>query len=184
MVCIRGSILKSDTLIRAALLAFLVPAAPALAQEWSTVEFMARDLKKDDPAAAYRGAVAACLAGQGDVEKTAKLFDKGGWTRSDETEMGLVEYASPNDDLYVAQADDGSFCAAYAESLGTDVATGALQIVSGAGGLSLETTKGEFDCDAYTLATGVVAEITSSGNDPVCSDAGTSSVRILFGGAQ
>lgn len=169
-----------NRLIRPAVLVLLAFATPAIAQEWSTVEFIARDLKKDDAGAVYRGAIAACLAGQGEVEKTAKLFDKGGWTRSDETEMGLVEYASPSNDFYVVQADDGSFCAAYAESLGTDIATGALQIIAGAGGLSTDTAEGELGCAAYALAPGVVAEITSSGNDPVCSDANTSSVRVLF----
>jgi len=155
-------------------------AAPALAQEWSTVEFMARGLKKDDPVDAYRGAAAACLAGQGDVEKTAKLFDKGGWTRTDDAEMGLIEYRASGDDLYALQADDGSFCAAYSEIQGTDVATGNLQILAGAGGFALDAASSDMGCDAYVLAAGVVAEVTSSGNDPVCSDAATSQLRFSF----
>lgn len=157
---------------------------PAAAQEWSTVEFMARGLKKDDPAQAYRGAVAACLAGQGDVDKTAALFEKGGWTRSDEAEMGTVEYVGANADIYVLQADDGSFCAAYSEVQGTDTGLGNLQIVGGAAGLSFDHALSDAGCDSYTLAPGILAEVTSSGNDPVCTDPATSQVRFSFGAGQ
>ncbi len=170
-------------MIRAALLALLI-ASPAVAQEWSTVEFMARDLKKDDVTAAYRGAVAACLAGQGDVEKTAAYFTEAGWSRADEAEMGTVDYTGPDQSLYVLQAADGSFCAAYSETQGTDAAIANAQIIGGAGGFAFDSAPSEMGCIAFQLAPGIVAEITSSGNDPVCSDAATSSVRFTFGGGQ
>jgi hypothetical protein len=159
-------------------------AAPALAQEWSTVEFMARDLKKDDATKAYRGAVAACLAGQGDVEKTAAFFTEAGWTRTDEAEMGTIDYTGPDDSLYVLQAADGSFCAAYSESQGTDAAIANVQIVGGAGGFGFDSAASAMGCIAFRLAPAIAVEITSSGNDPVCSDAATSQVRFTFGAAE
>ncbi len=168
--------------LAAALFCVLI-AAPALAQEWSTVEFMARDLTKDDAAKAYRGAIAACLAGQGDAERTAALFEKGGWTREDQAEMGTIDYTGPQEGLYVLAAADGSFCAAYSESLGTDAATGNVQIIGGAAGLAFDSADSALGCIAFRLAPGITAEITSSGNDPVCSDAGTSQVRVSFGAA-
>jgi hypothetical protein len=170
-------------MIRAAAL-YVLLATPALAQEWSTVEFMARDLKKDDPAAAYRGAIAACLAGQGDVEKTAAFFTEAGWTRADEAEMGTIDYAGPEGGPYVLQAADGSFCAAYSETQGTDAALGNVQIVGGAGGFAFDSATSDMNCIAFQLAPGIVAEVTSSGNDPVCSDAATSSVRFTFAAAE
>ena len=166
----------------AALIAAL--ATPALGQEWSTVEFMARDLKKNDPVKAYRGAVAACLAGQGDTAKTADLFEKAGWTVTADAEMGLTEIGGPVDGIYVLTANDGSFCAAYSEIQGTDTAIGNLQIVSGAGGFRLNSAASDMGCDAYTLAPGILAEITSSGNDPACTDGATSQVRFTFGQGQ
>lgn len=159
-------------------------AAPALAQDWSTVEFMARDLKKDDAIRAYRGAVAACLAGQGDVEKTAAFFVDAGWTRTDEAEMGTIDYAGPDDSLYVLQAADGSFCAAYSETQGTDSAIGNLQIIGGGAGLTLESLDMPDGCIALALGGGIQAEVTSSGNDPTCSSATSSSVRFIFAGGQ
>ena len=167
-----------------ALLGLCLAAAPVLAQEWSTVVFMARDLNEDDAAKAYRGAIAACLAGQGDVEKTAAFFDEAGWTRADQAEMGTVDYTGPHDSLYVLQADDGSFCAAYSESHGTDAAIANVQIVGGAGGFSFDSAASEMGCLAFRLAPAIAVVVTSSGNDPVCSDAGTSQVRFAFGDQQ
>ena len=169
-------------MIRVALLAICL-AAPAMAQEWSTVEFMARDLDDSDPIKAYRSAAAACLAGQGDAAKTAALFTEAGWTATEDTDMGLTQIASPDPALYVLIATDGSFCAAYSEALGTDSAVGNVMTISGAAGFTLDTTS-DTDCMTVTLAAGITAEVTSSGNDPVCNDAATSSVRFTFGPGQ
>ena len=175
-----GKAIARHVLVLATGIASVVPGV-VVAQDWTMVNFMARDLNKDDPAKAYRGAIAACLAGRGDVEKTAAFFTEAGWTRNDETEMGTVDYVGPDQSLYVLQADDGSFCAAYSETQGSDTAIGNIQIVGGAGGFSFDHALSEGGCDSYALAPGVSVEITSSGNDPVCSDSATSSVRFTFG---
>jgi hypothetical protein len=170
-------------MIRAALLALLL-AAPAAAQDWSMVNFMSGDLGDSDPVKAYRSAVAACLAGQGDPAATATRFTEAGWTVTENADMGLTEIASADPNLYVLAAADGSFCAAYSETLGTDSALGNVQIIGGAGGFAFDSAASAMNCIAFQLAPGIVAEVTSSGNDPVCSDAATSSVRFTFGPGQ
>jgi hypothetical protein len=158
----------------------LALAVPAAAQDLSTVEFMARKLNDDDAGKVYASAIAACLAGQGDAEKTAALFTGKDWTLTEEAEMGLNELASPHDAVYVLAATDGSFCAAYAEDRGTDVATANLMVLIGAGGLGSEDVSTADGCFAFQLTPTIVAEVTSSGNDPVCQDDATSSVRFTF----
>ena len=169
-------------MIRAALLALLL-ATPVAAQEWSTVEFMARDLDDSDPIKAYRSAVAACLAGRGDAARTAALFTDAGWTFTKDSEPGLDVFDSADPNLYVLAAGDGSFCAAYSEALGTESAIGNVMIVAGAAGLALDSAS-DSECTILRLAPEVTAEITSSGNDPVCFDEKTSSVRFIFGPGQ
>lgn len=168
-------------MIRAGLI-LLLGVMPAAAQEWSTVEFMARKLDSDDHGAAYGAAVAACLAGRGDPERTASLFTKGGWAVVEEREMGLMEISSPDADLYALAADDGSFCAAYSETQGTVAAIGKLQIIGGAAGLSFDSLDTPDGCIGFDMGNGIRSEITSSGNDPVCDSETTSSVRFLFVG--
>ncbi|NGM47332.1 hypothetical protein G5B31_17480 [Rhodobacter sp. SGA-6-6] len=169
-------------MLRAALILALT-ALPVTAQDWSTVEFMTRKLDDPDHGAAYRAAVAACLAGRGDPAATAALFLEGNWVTVEEREQGLMEIFSPDADLYVLAADDGSFCAAYSEVQGTATAIGNLQIIGGAAGLSLESLDMPAGCIAFALGHGIQAEVTSSGNDPVCESETTSSVRFIFGGA-
>jgi hypothetical protein len=166
-------------MIRAACLALLL-AAPASAQEWATVEFIARDLADSDPIKAYRAAAAACLAGRGDPAATAALFTDAGWTLTKDSEPGLDAFDSADPNLYVLASADGSFCAAYSEALGTDSAVGNVMTIAGAAGLALDPAQ-DSDCTILRLAPEVTAEITSSGNDPVCFDETTSSVRFIFG---
>ncbi|MFN4203954.1 MAG: hypothetical protein ACK4GM_12920 [Tabrizicola sp.] len=170
-------------MIRATLLALSL-STPALAQDYGVVNFMARDLADSDPIKAYRSAVAACLVGKGDPAATTARFTEAGWTVTEDAEMGLTQIASPDPGLYVLTASDGSFCAAYSETLGTDEGIANVQIVAGAGGFSLASLDNPMGCIAFQLAPGVQGEITSSGNDPVCTDAATSSVRFTFGPVQ
>lgn len=159
-------------------------ALPATAQDWPTVEFMAGGLGNADATKAYGAAIAACLAGQGDAAQTAEIFTDGGWSLTPQPEMGVNEFASADENLYALAADDGSFCAAYSETLGTDAALGAVQIIAGAAGFDLERLEMPEDCIALSLNPGPQAEIMSSGNDPACSSETTSSVRFIFAGGQ
>ncbi len=166
-------------MIRAALLALLA-ASPAAAQDWAGVVRLVGDIRSEDPALAYKAATAACVAGRGDPDWTVMIFQSAGWAYSKEDEPGLDVFQSPHPDVYVLMASDGSFCAAYSESQGTDTATANVFQIIVAGMLSADSAKTEMGCTAFALAPGVVAEVTSSGNDPVCDDRSTSSVRISF----
>jgi hypothetical protein len=170
-------------MIRTALLALCL-GTPALAQDYGIVSFMTGDLDDRDPAKAYRSATAACLLGKGDPAATVARFTEAGWTVTEDADMGLTQIASADPNTYVLMATDGSFCAAYSETLGTDSGIANVQIVGGAGGFSMASVDNPMGCIAFQLAPEVQVEITSSGNDPVCTDAATSSVRFTFGPGQ
>lgn len=144
------------------------------------VEFMASDLDDDKLPQAYAAAMAACLLGQGDAAATSALFTDAGWTLTADTEMGLNSIASQHEGLYVLAATDGSFCAAYSEETGTDVATSLLMQLVAFTGLGTAVAPGTSECTSLQLTPAIGIEVTSSGNDPVCEDAGTSQVRFTF----
>ena len=169
-------------MIRAALLAALL-AAPAAAQDWQGVVRMAGDLRSADALATYRSAAAACIAGRGNAGMTSVIFESAGWAMTPD-EAGLTAFQSQHSDVYVLASETGDFCAAFSEGHGTDDATKVLFNIVVAGFLSLDTAPSDLGCKAYALAPGMVGEITSSGNDPTCDDARTSSIRITFGPAE
>jgi hypothetical protein len=158
----------------------LALAAPAAAEDWQGVVRMVGDIRSADPALAFRSAAAACIAGRGNADGTALIFESAGWVKSPD-EAGLIAFDSSNPDVYVLMSETGDFCAAFSETKGTEDATKALFAIAVAGFLSLDTAPGDFDCKAYALAEGIVAEVTSSGNDPMCRDPRSSALRITFG---
>jgi hypothetical protein len=168
-------------MVRAALLLALCLVTPAAAQDWGSVGRVAGELKSADPELAYRGAIAACIAGQGKPEYAALIFASQGWTHEKDAEPGLDAFSSPqHDDVYVLMSPEGGFCAAYSEELGTEKATAALFYIIVTAQLSIDSAPGDLGCPAYALAPGVVAEITSSGSDPVCRSSRNSSIRVTF----
>jgi hypothetical protein len=158
-------------------LALTLLATPTFAQDNAILVHMTRDL--DKPEKALRAAYAACIAGNGQVEATARPFTENGWTRSDDTEMGLITLTPAEGDLYVTLAADGSFCDVASESQGTDAALSSIQILSGAAGLPVEMLETGGECLAASIGMGMV-EIMSSGNDPVCLSETTSAARFFF----
>jgi hypothetical protein len=159
-------------------------AAPAVAQDWFMVEVMTADLGDESPDKVYSAAIAACAFGQGDAAKTAALFTDKGWALTEQPDMGVNEIASPHDSVYVLAASDGSFCAAYSEAIGTEVAAAQLMLIVASMGLGTSVGPGTSDCTSLQITPLIGAEVTSSGNDPVCEDAATSSVRFTFGAGQ
>jgi len=168
-------------MIRAALLALTVLATPVAAQDWSVARYMSGALNSADSTEAYRAAIAACLVGEGDPTATLAPFAENGWAVTEDAEMGLTEIASPNPDLYVLMASDGSFCAAYNEAIGTEAAFLQMQTLIASTGIGAPSTPDDMGCMVYTLTPEIRLQPTSSGNDPVCEDANTSSVRVTFG---
>jgi hypothetical protein len=169
-------------MIRAGLLTLML-AAPATAQDWTSIVRVAGDLRSADAALTYRSAAAACLAGRGNPDNTALIFESAGWVVTPD-EAGLTAFQSQHPAVYVLMSETGDFCAAFSERHGTDAATEALYAIVVAGFLSLDTAPSDLGCKAYALAPGIVAEVTSSGNDPICEDSRSSSIRLTFGPAE
>ena len=163
----------------AALLAALALATPAVAQNREILEALMYQLKKPENPDVMRVAASACLLGLGDVEAIAAPFVKYGWDRQDDSEMGVTSIMPPSGDMvYVMIYDEGRICDVSSEVLGTDTALGAVQILSGVGGLSLDSIERADGCISMALTPTASVTVTSSGNDPVCQSETTSTLRF------
>lgn len=150
------------------LLTFL--AAPALAQD-------------ERPPYQMLEGIEACLMGAGEVPATSAIFTKAGWTVDAEFEVGAVDFRPGlGQDTFAFMSDAIDYCHVESMALGTDAAAGMLELFLAENGLTVTGTgASEFlGCPTQTLSNGVVVEVTSAGNDPVCADGGTSGLRFLF----
>lgn len=168
-------------MIRTALLLACL-AAPAAAQDRAMLEHLLRDLDDATDPKALRAATAACILGEGNADAIAAYFTEAGWTRSDDTEMGMTSLSAPAGSVGVSLYDDGRICDVASEGWGTDTALGALQIASGVAGLGLETLP-DSECTALRLTPSVTVEVTSTGQDPVCFSENTSALRFTYAAA-
>jgi hypothetical protein len=155
-------------------------AAPAAADNQALLGLV-RSAGQPAEAGGYLGGIAACVLGGGVVEATAALFTETGWTREDDTEMGLIYLSGPQGDLGATVALDGSFCEVASEAIGTETARAYLVATLAAAGASQDLGTDPFGCTTHLAAPGVTGTVTSTGQDPVCEDAGTSAVRVTFG---
>jgi hypothetical protein len=124
----------------------------------------------------------ACMSGGGQVDLTESMLTALFWTRNDAGEDGLVYfYPGVGEDTVVYMADDGSFC--HVESLSVDSATASEILAASLGGpegAPFEYSKDEAGCTRLDFETGVMATITSGGNDPICGSETDSGVRFAF----
>jgi hypothetical protein len=162
----------------AALLAVLAFAAPAVAEDRAMLESQLSGLKKPEEQKVLRAASAACLLGLGDVEAIAAPFVAAGWERMDDAEMGMTSLTPPAGEAYVSLYDDGRICDVASEVWGSDTALGAVQILSGIAGLSLDSIDRADGCISMALTPAASVTVTSSGNDPVCWSETTSTLRF------
>lgn len=168
--------------VLAALALLPAPLHAQQARDMGIIRNMVGDLDHESRFMRLNGALAACLAGEGDQYLASSWFEEHGWLPRVDTDMGIVEMVHPaNADLYAWLAEDGSACQVWAEDVGTQDAFDILNELAEAAGLPAEKAEGEVGCPALTLLAGNVGylvEVTSSGNDPVCIDVNTS--RINF----
>jgi len=123
---------------------------------------------------------AICLLGGGTVDGIdARLRDRG-FLREDEPDMGAVYFDSSEVPFSIGLYENGTICDVTSEEIGTDQAMMGLVVVATMTGYQMNTGT---DCPTLALTGGVTAEVTSSGNDPVCSHPTTSNVRFTFGAA-
>ena len=145
-------------------------ASPALAQD-------------ADPANQLVEGYMACMSGGGQVDLTGSMLIDGlAWIRRDDGEDGLIYfYPGAGDSTFVYMADDGSFC--HVESTAVDSSTASELLATSLGppdGAPFVYSKTDMGCTRLDFDTGVMATITSGGNDPVCGSDTDSAVRFEF----
>ena len=117
------------------------------------------------------------------TDNIAVRFAEAGWTREDDTEMGVTALTPSQGGVYVTLYDGGKICDVSSEIWGTEKAIGALQVIAGGSGMTLKSVDNPSTCSTYALSHSLTAEITSSGNDPVCYSDTTSTLRFTFADA-
>jgi hypothetical protein len=158
------------------LLALLLLAAPAGASDLSALTARIDATGSAGLAAAY----AACLQGQGDVDRTAAFFTARGWERIDDDEIGQVELHAAAAPYIVTLWVDAARCEVASASLGTDAAQAALAAAALAAGLVPQAETEAADCPRHRLGDARI-EITATALNRRCTAAATSAARFLFG---
>jgi len=154
--------------------ATLALATPALADTAMLGVLAEGRMMADQPL--LRG-YAWCMLGNGQPDELRALLTEAGFAEEADAEMGVAYYASPDLPLTISTYMDGEICDVTSEEAGTPEALGALVVVAGMTGF--QSVDG--DCGTMILADSVRAELTSSGNDPVCDSETSSNVRFTFG---
>jgi hypothetical protein len=149
---------------------------PVLAQDTMMLEFALRDLDDATESTVLRAAGAACILGAGNVDAIATPFTDAGWSREDDADMGIVSLTPPAGDVAVTLYDDGTICEVASEVWGFATALGALQILAGTAGLSMDSDQNA-ECTTIFLTDSITATVTSTGQDPVCASETNSSIR-------
>lgn len=128
--------------------------------------------------------IEACLMGAGAVEATSAILTKAGWTVEPDTEAGVVYFLpGVGSDTYAMLSDAVDYCYVDSIAISTDGAAGMLELflVDGDHGISVtETGTNAEGCATQTLSTGVVVELSSGGEGPVCTTSATSALRFIY----
>lgn len=160
-------------MIRTLLSMVLLAPLPALAQD-------------ADPSNQLIEGYTACALGEGLPDKTVTTLGLYGWTHEEDTEMGLVNFKpGVGSDTFAYMSLTPGYCHVESTSLGTARALEVMGYLSYSGQVSLDGTETDANgCTTVTLSNGIVAVITSGGNDPVCTSDTDSGVRFYFGEGQ
>jgi hypothetical protein len=147
------------------ILALLV-ASPALAGDPGLVALAQR--VDAAGSAGLAPAFAACLAGQGDIERTAAFFVPHGWTRHQDSETGQVELLSDSASYRVTLYVDTLRCEVGSDALDEAAARAALAAV------------------AETLAKTLGGPLATGESAPGCdaADLGPAQVQLALRGAR
>jgi hypothetical protein len=121
-------------------------------------------------------AYAACVLSAGQIDPVIEVLADLNLARNDDTEMGVTTLSAPDLPFAITFYDKGAICDVSSESIGTTEARIPLSIVAGMTGFQMDSA-----AECFTAIMGTVrAQLTSSGNDPVCEDANTSNVRFTL----
>ena len=152
-------------------MAAFLAASPAFAQD-------------QDAAYELLDGIGLCMLGEGLVDKTTATLGDLGWTMEANPEAGLVDfYPTEGEATFGFMSDKVEFCQIESTVVGTDEAETMFNLFLMGGNTGItETSTGtdEMGCKTKTLSNGVVAVLTSGGNDPTCESETDSAVRFLF----
>ena len=151
------------------IIALLAP-LPALAQD-------------ADPSNQLIEGYVACAMGEGLPDKTVTTLGLYGWTHEEDAEVGVVNFQpGVGSETFAYMSLTPGYCHVESTTLGTARALELLGYLSFSGQVSLDSSEtDENGCITATLSNGIVAVITSGGNDPVCTSDTDSGVRFYFG---
>ena len=126
----------------------------------------------------------ACALGGGDWNVTVPMLSLYGWTSTEDAETEVVSFEpGTGNATFAYMSQTPGYCHVESTVLGTGKAAEVLDLaVSGSGQIMVEGRETSPDgCETFVLSNGVVAVITSGGNDPVCTSDANSGVRFYFG---
>jgi hypothetical protein len=158
----------------------LLLALPAQAQDPVKMELLLPGLAEVDPTTQMTSGFVACMKDFGDAETIAGSFTGSTWQRFDEPEAGLISLAPPEGGRTSALlATDGAFCEVESAALTTGQAGHTLALVLQLAGLTGARIGTDAQgCMTFTLGNGLLATVTSGGQDPVCTSDQSSAVRF------
>jgi hypothetical protein len=144
-------------------------------------------LQDDDPKVVYLAAIAVCLAGQGERDKTAAIFTENGWSLTEDRMNGVNKLASRHLGVNVEAARDGAFCLATSDQTGTDetraMMVGLVNSDATTGLTWEEIEPGSHGCSTFQMAAQIKAEVSATADKDTCDAGDRSAVRIWFGAA-
>lgn len=140
----------------------------------------------DDPGYQMIDGIGACILGGGDVAKTtAALADVGWTTEADAAAGGLKIRPASGDVVFGFVSDKGDVCQVESTALGTEDSQTMFDLFQMGGNSGIEVTESGTDaagCTTHSLSNGLVATLTSGGQDPACASETTSAFRFTVAG--
>jgi hypothetical protein len=153
--------------VKKSALALLLLTLPARAE----MSFTAADLL-DAPETALGGAIIACAEGAVDPATADAAFDAAGWTSIEDYD-GTTAWEQG--DIWTSYWTEPGFCMVADEAISTaDMEVTLLGLTDAPPAMDTD----EDGCTTYDLGT-VVATLTSSGNDPVCTSDSGAALRFM-----
>ncbi len=130
--------------------------------------------------------IEACIMGGGDVDATGAALKRYEWTMVEDSDHGISEFLpSEGEVTFIYMSNGIDFCHVESTVLGSTYPASMLELFilddSTGHGLTIKETGTDADgCATTTLSNGIVATVTSGGNDPTCTSETDGAVRFIF----
>jgi hypothetical protein len=130
--------------------------------------------------------IEGCIIGAGEVDETEAVLTPYEWKLAEGSDHGISEFVPAiGEETFIYMSHGVDFCQVESTTLGTTYPASMLELFilddRGGHGLTITATGTDAEgCATTTLSNGVVATITSGGNDPTCTSETDSAVRFVF----